>query len=74
MNDVVSAAPQAAIRNKPNGERALASTAGNWLGGPNQAAIKWLEEKVGQKKAYIVGGTGVPDVASKNQQLAFDFY
>jgi len=73
-NNVLDGAPVAAVRNKPDGEKALASTAGNWLGGPNQAAIKWLEEKVGQNKAYIVGGTGVPDVASKNQQLAFDFY
>lgn len=70
----MTGAPKDAIRKKPDGEVAIASTMGNWLGGPNQAAIKWLEEKVGQKKAYIVGGTGVPDVASKNQQMAVDFY
>lgn len=73
-NDVLTGAPKDALRKKPNGEEAIASTMGNWLGGPNQAAIKWLNEKVGQKKAYIVGGTGTPDVASKNQELAIDFY
>ena len=53
---------------------ALASTVGNWMAGPNQAAIEWERKMVGQEKAYITGGTGVPDVASRNQVLAVDFY
>ena len=47
---------------------------GNWMGGPNQAAIEYEKKVVGQEKAYITGGTGVPDVASHNQVLAVDFY
>ena len=47
---------------------------GNWMGGPNQAAIEYERKVVGQEKAYITGGTGVPDVASKNQVLAVEFY
>jgi hypothetical protein len=73
-NDVVSGAPAAAIRKKPNGERAIDTTVGNWNGGPNRAAIDYLNRVVGQRKAYIVGGTGVPDVASKNKRLAVVMY
>ena len=72
--DILTAAPAAAIFNKPNGERALATTMGNWESGPNQAAIDWENQQVGQRYAYITGGTGVPDVASANQCLQFDFY
>ena len=67
-------APAAAIFKKPDGEKVLASTMGNWMGGPNQAAIEYEKKVVGQEKAYITGGTGVPDVASHNQVLAVDFY
>lgn len=70
----MAGAPQAAVQNKPDGTKALASTMGNWLGAANQAAIDWLNQKVGQAKAYITGGTGVPDIASGNQCLAVDFY
>lgn len=73
-NDILSGAPPAAIQNKPDGTRALATTVGNWMSGPNQAAIDWENRVVGQSKAYIQGGTGVPDVASRNQCLAVDFY
>lgn len=59
---------------RPDGQVALASTVGNWMAGPNQAAIEWERKMVGQEKAYITGGTGVPDVASRNQVLAVDFY
>ncbi|KAF2277763.1 uncharacterized protein EI97DRAFT_500015 [Westerdykella ornata] len=69
-HDVVSKAPDAACRRKPNGERAIDTTVGNWNGGPNKAAIDYLNKVVGQRKAYILGGTGVPDVASKNKRLA----
>lgn len=44
------------------------------MGGPNQAAIDYLNKVVGQKKAYIKGGSGVPDVASKNKRLAVVMY
>jgi hypothetical protein len=73
-DDVVSGAPQEAIRNKPNGERATDTTVGNWNGGPNQATIDYLHRVVGQEKAYIVGGTGTPDVASNNQRLVVVMY
>lgn len=73
-HDVVTNAPAAAIRKKPNGERAIDTTVGNWMGGPNKAAIDYLNKVVGQKRAYIVGGTGVPDVASKNKRLAVVMY
>ncbi|KAJ6262988.1 hypothetical protein Dda_1546 [Drechslerella dactyloides] len=72
--DVIKEAPEAAIRRKPNGEKAIDTTEGNWMTGPNHAAIYYLNKKVGQKRAYITGGTGVPDVASKNRQLLVEMY
>ena len=72
--DILTHAPVAAIHKKPNGEKALGTTMGNWESGPNQAAIDWENKEVGQRFAYITGGTGVPDVASANQCLQFDFY
>ncbi|KAL8741465.1 MAG: hypothetical protein Q9190_005929 [Brigantiaea leucoxantha] len=72
--EIVSGAPQEAVQNKPDGTRALATTVGNWMSGPNQAAIDYEMRVVRQERAYIVGGTGVPDVASSNQVLAVDFY
>ncbi|KAL8840883.1 MAG: hypothetical protein Q9170_001147 [Blastenia crenularia] len=72
--DILSGAPDAAVQNKPDGTRALATTVGNWMSGPNQAAIDWENQRVGQQKAYIQGGTGTDDVASGNQCLAVDFY
>jgi hypothetical protein len=73
-HDVVVGAPEAAIRRKSNGERATDTTVGNWMTGPNRAAIDYLNKVVGQLRAYIVGGTGVPDVASKNNCLAVVMY
>jgi hypothetical protein len=73
-NDVVSGAPAAAVVTKPDGTKALASTMGNWNGGPNQAAIQYLQTAVGQSKAYITGGTGVPDIMSPNNQFDVVFY
>jgi hypothetical protein len=73
-NDVLSGAPAAALQTKPDGGKALASTMGNWNGPGNQAAIEYLNGVVGQSKAYITGGTGVPDIASKNNRLAVTFY
>jgi len=59
----VTGVPAAAIKKKPDGTCAIASTEGNWMGGPNQAAIDYLSKVVGQKKSYRKSGTGVPDVA-----------
>lgn len=59
MVDIVAKAPDAAIRKKPNGERAIDTTVGNWMGGPNKAAIDYLNKVVGQRRAYILGGTGM---------------
>jgi hypothetical protein len=73
-NDVVSGAPAAALKKKPDGSKAIASTMGNWSGPANQAAITYLEKVVGQKKAYITGGTGVPDIMSTNNQFKVVFY
>jgi hypothetical protein len=73
-NDVLKDAPAAAVVKKPDGSKALGSTMGNWNGGPNQAAIDYLKKVVGQSKAYITGGTGVPDIASKNNRFAVVFY
>lgn len=73
-NDVLKDAPAAACVKKADGSKATASTMGNWMGGPNKAAIEYLDRVVGQHKAYITGGTGVPDIASHNKCLAVDFY
>lgn len=59
---------------KADGAKALASTMGNWMGGPNQAAVEYERKVLGEGKAYVTGGTGVPDVASRNQVLAVTFY
>ena len=72
--DILSGAPDAAVQNKPDGTRALATTMGNWMSGPNQAAIDYESQVVGQQHAYITGGTGTNDVASSNNCLAVDFY
>ncbi|KAJ7909948.1 hypothetical protein B0H13DRAFT_1488971, partial [Mycena leptocephala] len=72
--DIVEKAPAAAKHKRQDGVECIASTMGNWMGGPNQAAIEYLNKAVGQKKAYITGGTGTPDIASKNQRLAVTFY
>jgi hypothetical protein len=73
-NDVMSGAPEASLQTRPDGSKAIASTMGNWIAGPNEAAIDYLNGAVGQSKAYITGGTGVPDIASKNNVLAVVFY
>lgn len=74
VKDIVKGAPAAALDKKPNGEKVLASTEGNWKGPGNQATIDWCYKQLGHDKAYIKGGTGVPDVASKNNCLHFTFY
>ncbi len=71
--DILSNAPAAAIQNKPDGTKALATTMGNWMSGPNQAAIDYETQVVGQQHAYITGGTGTDDVASSNNCFAVSF-
>ncbi|KAI1369847.1 hypothetical protein F5Y08DRAFT_347416 [Xylaria arbuscula] len=73
VQDIVKGAPAAAFDTKPNGERVLGSTEGNWKPA-NNAATDWEYKQLGSTKAYIKGGTGVPDVASKNNCLHFTFY
>ncbi|KAJ6518244.1 hypothetical protein C8R47DRAFT_1062776 [Mycena vitilis] len=72
--DIVEKAPAAAKQKRQDGVECIASTMGNWMAGPNHAAIDYLNKAVGQHKAYITGGTGTPDIASHNQQLAVVFY
>ncbi|MCJ1419753.1 hypothetical protein MMC32_006109 [Xylographa parallela] len=74
LNDILSEAPEAALRQRSDGVRLLATRIGNLTGGPNQAAIDYLNQVVGQQNTYIVGGTGTDDVASSNMSLAVDFY
>jgi hypothetical protein len=74
-HDILPDAPAAAVTVRAqDGVRTLASTMGNWLGGPNQAAIEYENRVVGQKKAYIVGGEGTSVVNSKNKRMAVDFF
>ncbi|MCJ1234820.1 hypothetical protein MMC14_002783 [Varicellaria rhodocarpa] len=72
--DILKNAPEAALVKKPDGSEALATTVGNWMSGPNQEAIDYERKIVGQRKAYITGGTGTDDIASSNRRLAVDFY
>lgn len=65
-------AADSAYQTRSDGKRVIASTMGNWLGGPNQAAIN--AQQAIKTRAYVTGGTGVPDVASANRRLAVDFY
>jgi len=58
---------------RSDGVDVIASTVGNWMGGPNQAAIDLQKAAIGSR-AYVVGGTGVPDVASHNNRFVVDFY
>ncbi|KAJ7636928.1 hypothetical protein FB45DRAFT_452006 [Roridomyces roridus] len=72
--DTVARAPAAAKQKRQDGVECIASTVGNWMGGPNKAAIDYLNKEVGQHRAYITGGTGTPDIASRNQRLEVVFY
>lgn len=70
--DILSWGRVEAYQTRPDGVRALASTVGNWLGGPNQAAIDAQQQRIGTV-VYVTGGTGIPDVASNNRRLAVEF-
>lgn len=74
QHDILHGAPKAAITKRADGKEVLASTMGNWMAGPNEAAAQYELKVVGQKKAYIKGGSGTDDVASKNKRLAVDFF
>ena len=43
------------------------------MGPPNKAAIDYQRPLIG-KTTYVVGGTGVPDVAARNHRFSVDFY
>ncbi|KAL9109979.1 MAG: hypothetical protein Q9227_005502 [Pyrenula ochraceoflavens] len=73
-HDILKDAPRAAIMNKSNGVKALASTMGNWMAGPNHAAAEYEQKVVGQKHAYILGGTGTDDTASANGRFEIEFF
>lgn len=72
--DVLSGAPEGACVRRADGKRVLQTTVGNWLSGPNGAAVEYERRVVGQGRAYVTEGAGTPDVASSNQRLAVDFY
>ena len=71
---MVTHAPDAACMRRSDGVRCLASTMGNWMGGPNKAAADWLFKHVGQKNAYILGGSGTDDVRSTNKRMEVCFF
>ncbi|KAL8947587.1 MAG: hypothetical protein Q9222_006147 [Ikaeria aurantiellina] len=72
--DIITHAPEKAVQHRKDGVKCLASTMGNWIAGPNEAAAEWEMKQVGQRKAYIKGGTGTDDVASKNQRMEVVFF
>jgi len=72
--DVLSTAPAGIVQTKEDGTKAIASTVGNWLAGYNADAVSYLQEVVGQEKAYIIGGTGVPDIADETNHFDIVFY
>ncbi|KAL8991693.1 MAG: hypothetical protein Q9169_007737 [Polycauliona sp. 2 TL-2023] len=72
--DVITHAPAAAKMRRQDGVMCLASTMGNWLAGPNEAAAQWMFKEVGQKKVYIKGGSGTDDISSKNRRFEVCFY
>ncbi|KAL8830199.1 MAG: hypothetical protein Q9191_001560 [Dirinaria sp. TL-2023a] len=72
--DILTHAPEKAVVKRQDGIKCLASTMGNWMAGPNEHAAAWEEQEVGQKKAYIKGGTGTDDVMSRNRRLKVVFF
>ncbi|KAL8903301.1 MAG: hypothetical protein Q9207_004014 [Kuettlingeria erythrocarpa] len=74
QKDVITRAPAAAKVQRQDGVWCLASTMGNWMGPPNEQAAEWLFKEVGQKKAYIKGGSGTDIISSKNRRFDVCFY
>ncbi|MCJ1314413.1 hypothetical protein MMC25_008095 [Agyrium rufum] len=73
-DDIMNGVPDGACQVRADGVRCIEGTMGNWLGGPNQAAIDWRHRRIGQKRAYIQGRSGTDDVASSNNCLAVNMY
>lgn len=77
-HDIVSGAPAAAKVKTADGADALGFTTGGWMGStleqPNQAAIDWEQQQVGQSQVYILGGTGTQVAQSSNNVLHVEFY
>ena len=77
-NDIISGAPAAAKVQTSDGAPALGFTTGGWMGTtleqPNQAAIAWEQQQVGQSQVYILGGTGTQVAKSSNNVLHVEFY
>ncbi|EMC94286.1 hypothetical protein BAUCODRAFT_228063 [Baudoinia panamericana UAMH 10762] len=74
QNEIISGAPAAAKVKRSDGRVVLDTTQGYWGGGPNKAASAYEEKVVGQKKAYILGGSGTDMVMSKNNCLRVEMY
>lgn len=72
--DIVTDAPNDIIYDKPNGERAIKSTLGNWETSYSQAAIDYIDGKGLQGKVYASKANDVPDVASANNCMIATFY
>ncbi|KAI4243227.1 MAG: hypothetical protein L6R40_003595 [Gallowayella cf. fulva] len=72
--DIITHAPAGAKMKRSDGVVCLASTMGNWLAGPNEVAAAWEMKEVGQRKAYIKGGTGTDDIMSKTRRFEVVFY
>ena len=73
--DILPGAPASAVAERAQDKvKVLASTMGNWLGGPNKAAIEYEQKVVGQKSVYITGGEGTNVVNSRNKRMAVDMY
>ena len=77
-NDIISGAPAAAKVQTSDGQPALGFTTGGWMGTtleqPNQAAITWEQQQVGQSQVYILGGTGTQVAKSSNNVMHVEFY
>lgn len=73
-NEIVSGAPQPAKIRRSDGKTVLDTTQGYWGGGANHAAVEYEQKVVGQKKAYILGGSGTDMVMSRNNCLKVDMY
>lgn len=79
--DCRDGAPPAALEKKPDGTETVGRIVQNWPGSDkNPAAVPWLQSQVKSTEAYMLGpdgnaaSSGVPDVASSNNCLQFDFY
>jgi hypothetical protein len=77
----LTGAPPAALEKKSDGSQTIGRLVQNWPGSDkNPAAVPWLASIVQSTQAYMLGPdgnastSGVPDVASGNNCLQFNFY